>query len=167
MDAHVEAKLVDCCNCTICTCWIPLNGRNNLSDWLGSHARIFVAMYNPHTYAGALHIFNVREDRVRYRKEEILANFWQELLIQSMETLDCERLQSSKCLEMTKCNSRSKMSSKWRTTPKNHQMWRRLGMNSESCGCLCKLSTCHRSATVQIFTTIEYRSQEFFFFRRN
>jgi len=30
MNAGVEAELEDCCNCTICMCWILCNGRDHL-----------------------------------------------------------------------------------------------------------------------------------------
>jgi len=46
MDVGMEVELVDCGNCTICTCWILRNGRDHLRDWLGCYARISVAMYN-------------------------------------------------------------------------------------------------------------------------
>jgi len=29
MDVDMEAESIDCCNCTICTCWICCNGRDH------------------------------------------------------------------------------------------------------------------------------------------
>jgi len=46
MDTGVEAELVDFWNYTIFSSLIIRNGRDHLLDWLGSHARISVAMYN-------------------------------------------------------------------------------------------------------------------------
>jgi len=46
MNDGVKAKLVDCVNGTICTCWILRNGRDHFRDWLGWHAGRSVAMYN-------------------------------------------------------------------------------------------------------------------------
>ena len=51
--AGVGTELVEGCNCTICTCWIFCNSRDHILDWLGSHDRFSVVMYNhPLLYRG-------------------------------------------------------------------------------------------------------------------
>ena len=73
MDACMETELVDCCNLTICTCWILRNdrdhstiGRDHMQDYL-------LQCITTHAYVRALHIFNMGMIELRNKKRR----FWQ------------------------------------------------------------------------------------------